>query len=150
MEKAKAIFKKLLRTKSNTIRNSAKESLAYVFYKENEKKKSYKMLLKTDHDLLKKGKCLLCKLAYEEKNYALIERYSREIYDIEPSYEIALLNSKAFACLNNPKYAGGWLQTASLFENVQKETLRNILNEKIYESVKEDKTFKQCIQNFYE
>ena len=74
-KKAKSIFKKLLKTKAaNNLDISATESLATILYKENRKKEAYELLLKTDHTHLKKGKCLLCKLVYEAKNYDLIKK----------------------------------------------------------------------------
>ncbi|NGX53089.1 MAG: hypothetical protein KR126chlam5_01397, partial [Candidatus Anoxychlamydiales bacterium] len=89
------------------------------------------------------------KLAFVEKNYLLIEKYSQEIYQIDPSYEIALLNSKSFAFLNNPKYSAGWLKTASLFENVKKKTLTEILQDKMFDNVRNDKTFKQHTKTIF-
>ena len=115
VEKAKKILKKLLKSKDNKIKHSATESLAKVYIQENESQKSYELLLKSDHQYLREGKCLLCKLAFERKNYELVGKYSRDIYEIEPSYEIALLNSEAFAHLNNPVYSEGWKETASQF-----------------------------------
>ncbi len=148
-KKAKIILRKLLKAKDNNIKISAIETLANVLYKENENKKAYALLLKSDHQLLKTGKCLLCKLAFVEKNYLLIEKYSQEIYQIDPSYEIALLNSKSFAFLNNPKYSAGWLKTASLFENVKKKTLTEILQDKMFDNVRNDKTFKQHTKTIF-
>ena len=148
-KKAKTILRKLLKAKDNNIKISATETLANVLYKENENKKAYDLLLKSDHKLLKTGKCLLCKLAFVEKNYILIEKYSQEIYQIDPSYEIALLNSKSFALLNNPKYSAGWLKTASLFENVKKKTLKEILQDKMFDNVRNDKTFKQHTKTIF-
>jgi hypothetical protein len=123
------------------------ESLAEIFYKEKEEEKAYNLLLKTDHSQLKTGKCLLCKLAYMKKNYALVEKYSQDIYAIDPTEETALLNSRAFASLNNPDLAGGWLKTASLFENMNKESLQTILEDRIYNPVREKEDFKQYLED---
>ena len=116
LERAKRILKKLLKSKDNKIKYSATESLARVYLQENNDQKSYDLLLKSDHQHLKEGKYLLCKLAFERKNYELVGKYSNEIYEIKPSYETALLNSEAFAHLNNPLYSEGWKETASQFE----------------------------------
>jgi predicted negative regulator of RcsB-dependent stress response len=149
-EKAKAIFKKLLKAKASHIKILATESLANILYEENKPEKAYKMLLNIDPKYLKKGKCTLCKLAYEKKNFSIIEKYSREIYEIESSYEIALLNSKSFAALNKPAISGGWLHTASLFENVKKEHLKAILQDKIYDVVREHNSFKEYAKKIHE
>lgn len=117
LENAKKILKKLLKSKDNKIKHSATESLAKVYLKENNSQKSYELLLKSDHEQLREGKCLLCKLAFERKNYELVGKYSRDIYEIDPSYETALLNSQAFAHLNNHVYSEGWKETASQFDS---------------------------------
>lgn len=114
-EEAKKTLQKLLKSKDDYIKYSAIESLAKIYFHENELEKSYNLLLKNDHRLLKEGKCLLCKLAFKNKNYKLIGEYSRDIYSIDPTYEIALLNAKAFANMNQPGLAGAWLATASKF-----------------------------------
>lgn len=114
-EEAKKIFQKLLKSKDDYIKYSALEPLAKIYFNENELEKSYNLLLKSDHQRLKEGKCLLCKLAFNKKNYNIICEYSRDIYSIEPSYEIALLNAKAFAYTSQPNLAGAWLATASKF-----------------------------------
>jgi len=145
-EKAKNTFRKLLKSKDLQIRYSAIESLAKIYFEENECKKSYDLLLKSDHQLLKEGKCLLCKLAFEQKNYALIEKYSRDIYSIEPSFEIAILNSKAFAFLQQPTLAGAWLVTASQFGEIYRENAKEILLETTYNQVRDHNSFNQYVE----
>ena len=117
IEKAKAILQKLLKSKDAPIKHSAIESLAKIYVQENETQKAYNLLLKADPQLLKSGKCLLCQLAFERKNYELVCKFADDIYAIEPSYEIALLNSKAFAQLNEQALSDSWLKTASQFRN---------------------------------
>lgn len=107
IETAKGIFKKLIKTQDKQIKLAATEALAKVMHQENKGKEAYQLLLSTDHSSLQTTKGLLYRLAYHAGNYKLVENLSREIYTLEPSYEIAILNSKAFAYLNNPIYAGG-------------------------------------------
>jgi len=112
---AKIIFKKLMKSKDSKIKHLAIESLAKIYLQENQNQKSYDLLLKADPQFLVEGKCLLCKLAFEQQNYELIGKYALEIYNTEPSHEIALLISKAFASLNQIHLADAWLHTASQF-----------------------------------
>lgn len=116
-EKAKQILKKLLKSKDIPIKHSAIESLAKIYCQENESQKAYDLLLKADPERLKEGKCLLCKLAFERKNYGLVGKYANDIYAIDPSYEIAFLNSQAFAHLNDTALADAWLTTSSQFRS---------------------------------
>jgi stage IV sporulation protein FB len=115
MERAKELLKKPLKSKDASIKYAAIEALAKIHFQENERQKAYDLLSKADPQFLKEGKCLLCKLAFERHDYELVSKYSRDIYTIEPSYEIALLNSKAFAHLNDPALSNAWLETASQF-----------------------------------
>ena len=142
-EKAKALLIKLLKSKDVQIKHNAMESLAKVYLQEGHDQKSYNLLLKADHQFLKEGKCLLCKLAFERKNYELVSKYSREIYDLEPSFEVATLNSKTFACLRESALAGAWLLTASQFGEKYKQDVRNILLHPSYDFVKNEEAFKQ-------
>ncbi|MCI0382226.1 MAG: site-2 protease family protein [Chlamydiae bacterium] len=139
---AKAILKKLLKCKDKQMKNSAIVALSNIHLQENEGQKSYELLLSADHELLKEGKHLLCKLAFERKNYPLVCKYAREIYEIEPSFEVAVLNSKAFACVNEAVYAGGWLETASLFGNDYREDVKGLIVDPIYDGVREHEGFK--------
>ncbi|MFA6118972.1 MAG: site-2 protease family protein [Parachlamydiales bacterium] len=146
-EKAKKILKKLMKSKNNNeIKISTIESLASILCSENKNKEAYDLLLKTDYAQLKNSKCLLCKLAFNEKNYSLIEKHSSEIYEIEPTYEIAILNSKTYAALNNPGLSAGWLKTASQFEDIQKSQIEAILKDKIYGKVIDHRSFKDCFE----
>jgi len=143
LEGAKKLLLKLLKSQDEKIKHSAVESLAKIYIQEKEPEKSYELLLKADHQFLKEGKCLLCNLAYERKNYKLVGKYSREIYEINPSFETALLNSKAFAHLNDPDLSGAWLETASLFGPVYLRNIKDVILEKTYDSVRDHGVFKQ-------
>ncbi len=142
-EKAKMYLTPLLKSKQMNIKHSAIESLAQVYFRENEPQKAYKLLLNGEHQFLKEGKCLLCKLAFERKNYKLVGEYSRDVYDREPTYEIALLNSKAFAYLKQPALSGAWLVTASQFGTEYKENIKSVLLHEAYDYVRDQADFKQ-------
>lgn len=142
IKKAKNILKKLLKAKDISIKYSAMKSLAKIYFQENESQKSYDLLLAMDPQYLKEGKCLLCRLAFEKQNYELVSRYSRDIYALEPSYDIALLNAKAFAHLNEVDLSLGWLETASKFGADYKQKIREILDHSTFDLVKKHEAFK--------
>jgi stage IV sporulation protein FB len=144
--KAKMIFKELFKSEDIQIKHSAAESLAKIYFQENDHQKAYRLLLKTDHNMLKVGKCLLCTLAYECKHYELVCKYSREIYEIEPSYEIALLNSKAHAGMRQPLLAGAWLVTASQFGPAFRDQTKKEMSATIYDLVKGQDDFKTQVE----
>lgn len=142
---AKKIFNKLIKSDDKQIKHSAIETLAKIYFQENNTQQAYKLLLNADHDLLKEGKSLLCKLAFGKDNHALVAKYSRDIYAIEPTFEIAILNSQAFAVLNQPKLAGGWLNTASRFGNEYNDKIEELLNSSLYVPLKNHKAFQDLV-----
>jgi len=142
LSKAKALLQRLLRSKDGNLKTKATESLAKLYVQESEDKKAYELLLKADPSTLTEGKCLLARLAFQHKNYLLVKQYAREIYTIEPSFEHAVMNSKAYALLKEPLLAGAWLQTASQFGEPYRENVKNILQESTYDLVRDMDTFK--------
>lgn len=138
---AKRVFKRLLKCKEKSIRIDSLESLTKILCKENKEKEAYQLLSQVNPDELIASKCLLCKLAYKFNHFTVIEKYSREIYEIEPTFEIALLNSKAFACLNQPVLAAGWLKTASMFKQLPRKELEGLVSQKVYDGVRRHEDF---------
>lgn len=141
LKKAKSLLNYVLNTKDSHIKHITIEALAKIYIQESQPQKAYQLLLKADPTLLKEGKCLLCRLAFEQGNYKLVSKYSRDIYAIEPSYEIAILNSKAFAHLKESALSGAWLQTASQFESACKKSLKDLLQQKMYDPVRNEQDF---------
>lgn len=134
-------LKKLMRSKDPQIKTSAIESLAAKYYEKKDCQKAYQLLLHCDQSLLKEGKHLLCKLAFQQNNYQLVAAHSQDSYKINPTFETAILNSKAFALLGQAYLAGGWLKTASLFGEYYRHEAAKLIHDKIYEYVKEDQDF---------
>lgn len=141
LEKAKTLLKKLLKTKDSKVKHLSTEALAKLHYQQNEKEQAYELLVKTDPEQIREAKPLLCKLAYEKQNYPLIAQHARDIYQIEPTYEIALLNSKTFAHLNQPNPSGGWLLTASQFGPDQRQDALHQLTQHPYLALKDHPHF---------
>lgn len=146
---AKKLLKKLLKSKDSKIRALSTQSLAEAFYIEGSKQTAYDMLINTNPSDLKDGKYLLCKLAFEKKNYDLIANYSRDIYENNPSFEVAILNSKAFAHLGQADLSFGWLETASLFGEKHKQEVQKIVSNPDYETIKNGPFFEQFMEKIY-
>lgn len=149
LEKAKTLLTKLLKSKDSKIKHLSTESLAKIYHQENQPEKSYDLLLKIDPHFLKEGKPLLCKLAFDRQNYELVSKYALDIYEIEPTVETALLNSKAFACLNDPNLSGAWLETASQFGPEFLEQIRTELFHPAYLAVKDQEPFREYLEKIY-
>lgn len=139
--KGKALLEKLTQSKDDYFKVRASETLAHVLEKEGDPRLAYKTLLKVDPDKLKGGKWLLCKLAYEKGNYQWVEKFSREIYEIRPTFETALLNAKTFSRLKNPEYSAAWLHTALQFEEAKDFSREEILSDTAFQSTREHPAF---------
>lgn len=146
LQKAKTLLTKLLKSKDPKIKHLSTESLAKIYHQENQPEKSYNLLLKADPQLLKEGKPLLCKLAFDRQNYELVSKYALDIYEINPSVETALLNSKAFAFLKDPDLSGAWLETASQFGPEFLQQIRAELSHPAYDSVKDQEPFREYVE----
>lgn len=141
LEKGKNLLKKLLKSKDPQIKQSATESLATIYAKENDIETSYRLLLQSNHEALKEGKYLLCKLAFQQKNYSLVTQYSHDIYELHPTFETALLNSQAFAQQNDPELAGGWLETATLFSPEAHTQAKLLIQDPLYDPIRHHPMF---------
>ncbi len=148
LKQAKGLLKKLIYSKDVKIKNAAVESLAKLYFQENKQQKSYDLLLQVDQDSLSEGKYLLCKLAFAKKNYQVVTKYSRQIYEAKPSYEIAALNSQAFAGLADAYYAGAWLATAAQFGPQSRENARQLLLTPLYDVVRDQEEFLEEVKDF--
>lgn len=117
---------------------TAAQYLAMLAMEEGNAERAYELLIPIRQHLSGEALCLLHKLAAQHKNDSLVASLSAECYQISPSQEMALENARAFARLLNPKLAGGWLQTALQFGNVDKE---QVLNEEAFQQVKDHPDF---------
>jgi stage IV sporulation protein FB len=145
-EKAKGIFKKLYRSKETSIQIRSSEGLAGLLEGEGKQKEAYELLSKVDPHQLTRGKWLLCKLAYSQKNYSLVGKFAREIYDSHPTFETALLNAKTFSQLSDPDYALGWLNTALQFKTEQTISLDSLLKDPAFEPIQNHPQFQKMFE----
>lgn len=121
---------------------TAAQYLAFIDIKEGKRKEAYDLLLPIKKYLADDSLAILHQLAAEQKNYPLVAELSSACYQILPSQQMALNNARAFASLNQPKHAGGWLQTAWQEGSFD---LLTLLNEEVFQSVKDHPDFKQFI-----
>lgn len=113
--------------------------LAFLSFEKHDNKKAYEYLLSIKDKLGDEAICLLHNLAFDENDYKLVKELSSSCYKLAPSKKVALINARAFGILGEAKPAGGWLKTVSQYEDVD---IKKILEEKYFEKVKDDPTFK--------
>ncbi|MBX9744521.1 MAG: hypothetical protein K2X08_04850 [Chlamydiales bacterium] len=127
LDKAQKSLRKLTHSKEESIRARALEGLAEVLQRQGKSKEAYDLLRTSDVSKMTEGKWLLCKLAFQEKNYHLVAEYAYEIYQFRPTFETALLNAQAYSALQDIVLAEGWLHTASQFEEAKTIDLQEAL-----------------------
>jgi Zn-dependent protease len=142
LQKAKKILEKLRKSKDEYIKTHSLESLAEILDCEGKGKEAYKILTKTTPEKLNRGKWLLCKLAYQEKNYQLVHKFASEIYAIQPTFETAVLNAKALAQLQHFDHSIAWLNTALQFRELEADTIEALLNDPAFVPIQHLAAFK--------
>ena len=142
-EHAKELFERL-RVKGNggMLALAATQYLAFLYAEENRRRDAYEMLLPMKKNLTEEGLCLLHQLADEERDFSLVAELSAECYRLTQTQEIALRNAKAFAALNQPEPAGGWLQTA--WQHCPFE-VRLFINQPEFDSVRSNPVFLEFV-----
>lgn len=138
---AKALFEKVRsEAKKGLLATTASEYLAMLLADEGKGEEAYAILLPLKEEIADEIKPLLHKLAEKEKNYSLIAEFSAECYQLSPTQEVALRNARAFAFLEDPKPAGGWLMSAWQQGGLD---LEHILKEEPFMKVKDTPEFKE-------
>jgi stage IV sporulation protein FB len=144
-EDAKKIFERVRsKAKKGIIYGLATNYLAMMDYDAGEKHKAYELLLAVKEQLPEESSSFLQKLAFEEENFDLVIELSSISFQVESTVEVALRNARAFAVLNQPEPAGGWLQRAVQSGPVD---IENILSEKFFNKVKDNPEFLRFIIN---
>lgn len=131
-EKAHKIFKKLICSQDEYIRNHALESLAVMLEKQGKEKEAYEILLKKDTPHSSKSYPLFLKLAYSQRHYQTVIQHAGACYELSPSLETALINAKAYANSENQELAQGWLHTARQFEEARQMNWEKILSDPVF------------------
>lgn len=121
---------------------AATQYLAFLAAKEGKRKEAYDLLLPIQSHLADDSLCLLHELASEQKNYALVASLATEVYQIAPTQQMALRNARAFAHQNQPKPAGGWLQTAWQYGGLD---IQATLQEEAFQSLKNNPDFREFV-----
>jgi hypothetical protein len=145
-EKAKAIFKKLSKSEDDYIKIRSLEGLAEILNREGKSKEACAALMKVSPEKLNKGKYLLCKLAFAQGNYKLVEGLSVDIYKINPTFDTAMLNAKTFSLVNNPDHSIAWLKTAFQFDDAKNMNLEELLVDKDFDGIRDHPSFQDLAQ----
>ncbi len=130
-------------TKSGLIHTTSIQYLALLKAQAGQKEEAYQLLLPLEEQLAEEMRCLLHKLAAEHQNWPLVAKLSAECYQVKQTQETALINARAFASLNQPKHAGGWLQTAWRQGGFD---LDKVLQEGAFQAIERDPEFQHFLQ----
>lgn len=144
-EEAKGFLTALLqKTKGGGLLSTqAAQYLALLFAKEGKLQEAYDLLLPIHKHLNDELLCLLHKLAFTHKNYALVAEISSACYQAMPTQDVALRNARSFAVLHNPKLAGGWVQAAWQCGALN---LPSLLQEPPFQALLQEREFREFIE----
>jgi stage IV sporulation protein FB len=144
-KEAEELFEKIrVEAKRGMLHVMASQYLAFLYYEEGKVQDAYEILLSVREHLSHDALCLLHRLAFEVKNYPLVLELAGPCYQTLPSVEMALRNAYASASLSQTGAAIGWLQTAQQ-EGLQ--NLKEIIQEKAFDGVRDHPDFKQFVQS---
>ncbi|MDE3045322.1 MAG: M50 family metallopeptidase [Verrucomicrobiota bacterium] len=130
------------RTSTGLLYAAATQYLAFLHMQRGQKEEAYQMLLPLETQLADEARCLLHQLAADHSNWELVAKLSIDCYQLAPTQATALRNARAFAFLHQPKFAGGWLQTAWQAGGLD---LKKVLNEESFQAIKLDPDFQHFI-----
>ncbi len=91
---------------------SATELLSAILEKEGRIGEAFQLLESQTKDLSPEGYCRLHRLAWKVEKWQLVTRLGDKSYQIEPGYEVALLNAYSYSLLGEVTPAVGWLRRA--------------------------------------
>jgi hypothetical protein len=103
---------------------------------------AYELLVREEKDLTEEGRVLLHELAASLQHWDVVAKLSHEVYQLAPTQAKALANARAFAYLHQAKPAGGWLQTALEFGEMDREM---VLAEPEFQALMHDPEFREFI-----
>ena len=125
---------------------AATQYLATIYANSGRRSEAYELLMSCKDQLEESARCLLHQLAAEHSNFNLVVELSSDCYQFAPTQDSALRNARAFAALNQPRPAGGWLQTAwqhGAFD------LKALLEERVFDPVRKDPIFRQFVDHLH-
>lgn len=146
-QKAKAeglLAQVLTQAKRGMLHTLATQYLGMIKYEQGNHKDAYILLRSILLELTPQAQCILHRLAFEEKDYALVKELAGVCYQVSPTPESALRNAYAAARLSEVKSAVGWLHTA-FQEGV--DNLSEILEEDVFDTIRTDPLFKDFAQH---
>lgn len=119
----------------------ATESLARIYFQENDLAHSYELFKSVYRDLDPESKRMLHKAAFVAKDWELVNDLSQECFQHHPTSEVALRASISSAQLYHVEAALGWLETA-----LQKGlNLSEVIQEKGFDPIRDIDKFQQFV-----
>ncbi len=123
---------------------SASQTLAFLYVESGKKEEAYQLLLGVKKHLEGEPLVLLHALAAEKGNDALVAELSAECYQFAPNQGVAMRNARAFARLQQPEPAGGWIQSAWQHGSFD---LDRFLQDEAFANVRENPLFRAFVDS---
>lgn len=144
-DRALFLFEKIRNdSKEGMIHMMATQYVAFLNYDLGRIKETYDLLLPHRSQLSPEAMCLLHKVAYDQKDFELVEEIGGHCFQIMPSKEVALRNALACASMGKEKPAVGWLETA--FQEGL-DNLTDVVSSSEFDPIRESELFKKFLTN---
>ncbi len=110
---ARGLFEDVLKkAPGGVLAATASQYLSFLYAEMGKKEEAYQLLLPIKKHLEGEARLLLHTIAAEKGDDKLVAELSADCYQFAPRQDVAMRNAKAFARLNQPEPAGGWIQSA--------------------------------------
>lgn len=147
-DEAEKLFSEIrIKASGGLLAAAASQYLAFLYLEKSQRSEAYDLLLSCQDRLEDRAKCLLHELASEHQNYPLVAELAKECYQLTSTQKVALRNARAFAELNQPEPAGGWLFTAWQLDPFD---IKKILQEEVFSRMINEKAFHHFIDQMSE
>jgi hypothetical protein len=128
--------------KEGMIYDAATQYAAFLHYDLGHGKAAYKLLLPLKDHLDPDSLTLLHRIAFEQNEFPIVMELAGPVFQFVPEAEVALRSAYAAANLKDAEAAVGWLQTA---HHSGLENLSEIIQEKAFDAIRSDPTFKEFV-----
>ncbi|NGX39241.1 MAG: Stage IV sporulation protein FB [Chlamydiae bacterium] len=122
---------------------TATQHLAFLKYDLGKEHEVYELLVPHRSHLSSDALCLLHKVAYEEKDFPLVEEIGGSCFQEMPNKDVALRNAYACAALSKDKPAVGWLE-AAFQEGL--EDLTQVLKGAEFDPIRQSEAYKKFLE----
>lgn len=131
------------KTKQGILYTMATEEMAQILKHQGRSIEAYAVLNSIEKSLSKEFLPFYQQLAFENRDFKRSAKLAKEVFQLKPTYETALLNARSFASIREIEPAVGWLECA-LREGAP--SLNEEISKKEFDAIRAAPAFQNFIQ----